>query len=531
MERAVKILIPEKFNKAGIAVLEDAGYEVTFKPDTTPEELVEMIPDYDALIVRSATTVTREAIEAGAKLKIIGRAGVGVDNIDREAATERGIIVCNAPLSNVVSAAEQTMALMLDVARNTAAASASMKDGKWDRSKFTGVELQDKTLGIFGTGHVGLLVAERAAAFGMKLIGYDPYCPPERAAHYGITLLDSVDDVCAQANFITLHMPKTPETTGMIGAKQLAEMPEGAIVLNVARGGLVDLDALADALESGHIAGAGIDVWEGEPVSDSPIHKLDNATITPHLGASTKEAQVRAATQIAEYVIAGLEGRTVTTAVNAARIPDDVMAQLGDFIPIAQRGGEILAQLVGGGIDKLKVIARGKIAAFDPTILGTAALAGGVTFDNDVPVNIINANYIAEQRGITVETAADSFSESYPSYIEMIASCGDERYSISVTRAIGSDMPRIIELMGLPVDFIPEKDIVILEYEDKPGQIGKIGTVFGDAGINVESMQIAKDAECPLVEVLINLNQPVPPNVRRTLEGALDIERIWYIDL
>jgi D-3-phosphoglycerate dehydrogenase len=527
----MKILIPEKFNKAGIALLEDAGYEVTFKPDTTPEELVEMIPEYDALIVRSATTVTREVIETGTKLKIIGRAGVGVDNIDRDAATERGVIVCNAPLSNVVSAAEQTMALMLACARNTVCATASMKNGKWDRSKFTGIELQDKTLGIFGTGHVGLLVAERAKAFGMKLIGYDPYCPPERAAHYGITLLDNIDDVCKQSNFITLHMPKTPETTGMIGAKQMAEMPEGGIILNVARGGLIDLDALADALENGHLGGAGVDVWEHEPVIDSPIHKFDNVAITPHLGASTKEAQTRAATQIAEYVIAGLEGKTVNTVVNSARIPADVMARVGEFMPVAQKTGEILAQLVGGGIDKVKVVARGKIADADPTVLGTAALAGIVSFGSEIPVNIINAGYIAEQRGLVIETGTDVLSESYPSYLEITAFANGEEYTVCATRALGYDMPRIIEMLGLPVDFVPEKDIVVIEYADKPGQIGKIGTVFGDAGINVESMQIAKAPEHPLVEVLLNLNQPVPANVRRALENAIDAERIWYIDL
>ena len=527
----MKILIPEKFNKAGIALLEDAGYEVTFKPDTTAAELVEMIPDYDALIVRSATTVTREVIEAGAKLKIIGRAGVGVDNIDRDAATERGIIVCNAPLSNVVSAAEQTMALMLSAARNTVRATASMKEGKWDRSKFTGIELQDKTLGIFGTGHVGLLVAERAAAFGMKLIGYDPYCPPERAAHYGITLYDDVDEVCKQSNFITLHMPKTPETTGMIGAKQMAEMPEGGIILNVARGGLVDLEALADALENGHLGGVGVDVWENEPVTDSPIHAFDNAVITPHLGASTKEAQTRAATQIAEYVIAGLEGKTVNTVVNSARIPADVMAKLGDFLPIAQKTGEILAQLVDGGIDKVSVTAHGKIADADPSVLGTAALAGIVSFGSEIPVNIINAGYIAEQRGVVVETATDPLSESYPSYLEIKAYSGGEEYTVASTIALGREMPRIINLLGLPVDFVPEKDIVVLEYEDKPGQIGKIGTILGDAGINVESMQIAKDSEHPLVEVLLNLNQEVPANVRRALESTVETERIWYIDL
>ena len=311
----MKVLIPEKFSQDGVAVLEQAGIDVTFKPDTTPEQLLDMIGDYDGLIVRSATTVTRAVIERGAKLKIIGRAGVGVDNIDREAATERGIIVCNAPFSNIVSAAEQTMALMLAVARNTAAADASMKGGAWNRSAFTGTELMDKTLGIFGTGHVGLLVAERAKAFGMQLIGYDPYCPAERAAEYGITLYDDIIEVCKRSNVITLHMPKTPETTNMIGAEQLAAMPQGAIVLNVARGGLIDLDALAAAIESGHIGGAGVDVWEHEPVSDSPLHGLERVVLTPHLGASTKEAQTRAATQIAEYVIAGLEGKDVQTAV------------------------------------------------------------------------------------------------------------------------------------------------------------------------------------------------------------------------
>lgn len=312
----MKVLIPEKFNPAGVAVLEEAGLEVTYRPETTAEELPTLIADYDALIVRSATTVTREVIEAGGKLKIIGRAGVGVDNIDREAATQQGVIVCNAPLANVISAAEQTMALMLAVARNTAAADASMKAGNWNRSAFTGTELNGKTLGIFGTGHVGLLVAERAAAFGMTLVGYDPYCPPERAAEYGIELLDDVLEVCKRSDVITLHMPKTPETTNMIAAEQLAALPQGAIVLNVARGGLVDLEALAEAIKSGHIGGAGIDVWEHEPVSDSPLHGLSNVVLAPHLGASTKEAQVRAATQTAEYIIAGLNGQPVPTSVN-----------------------------------------------------------------------------------------------------------------------------------------------------------------------------------------------------------------------
>ena len=527
----MKILIPEKFSQAGIDVLEQAGYEVDFKPKTTPEELVQIIGAYDALIVRSATTVTREVIEAGENLKVIGRAGVGVDNIDRDAATERGVIVCNAPLSNIVSAAEQTMALMLAVARNTAPATASMKAGKWDRSKFTGRELQDKTLGIFGTGNIGLLVAERAKAFGMKLIGYDPYCPAERAAHHGIELLDDINEVCRRSDFITLHMPKTKETTNMIGAEQLAAMPEGAIVLNVARGGLVDLEALADALESGHIGGAGVDVWENEPVTDSPIHKFDNVVLTPHLGASTKEAQTRAATQIAEYVMAGLEGKTVPTVVNSARIPDDVMQKLGKFIPVCQKAGEFAVQLLSSaGVERVKIVAHGQIADTDPAVLGTAALAGVCSVNSEIPVNIINAPHIAQQCEIAVETGTDPLSEVYPSFVEITVANGTEEATVCAALALGHEAPRIVEVLTYPVDFVPEKNVIIMEYVDRPGQLGKIGSTLGAAGINVESMQIAKDSR-PSVEVLMNVDQPIPAEVRKQLEENVAYDRAWYIEL
>lgn len=527
----MKVLIPEKFSQAGIDVLEAAGVEVTFKPDTTPEELVQMIGDYEGLIVRSATTVTREVVEAGTKLKVIGRAGVGVDNIDREAATERGVIVCNAPLSNVVSAAEQTMALMLATARNTAAATASMKDGKWDRSKFTGVELQGKTLGIFGTGHVGQLVAERAAAFGMNLIGYDPYCPAERAAHYGIELIDDIDEVCRRSNFITLHMPKTKETTGMINAERLAAMPKGAIVLNVARGGLVDLDALAEALESGHIGGAGIDVWENEPVSDSPVHKFNNVALTPHLGASTKEAQTRAATQIAEYVIAGLEGKTVPTVVNSARIPESVMQKIGDFVPLCQKGGEIVAQLLGGGgIDTISVKACGTISDTEPDVLGTAAVAGAISVNSELPVNIINARHMADDRDIVIETSTDPLSDIYPSCVEIVAKAGNNEGRICITKAMGRENPRIIEILGKPVEFVPEKYVTVMEYVDGPGRMGKLGTILGGAGISIENMQIASD-EGETAVVLMNVDQPIPNDIWEIMQSAVSSTHAWLLEL
>lgn len=525
----MKVLIPEKLAKEGIAVLEDAGAEVTFKPDTTPEELVEMIPDYDGLIVRSATTVTREVIEAGVKLKVIGRAGVGVDNIDSEAATERGIIVCNAPTSNVVSAAEQTMALMLAVARKTAIADASMKAGNWNRSKFTGVELQDKTLAVFGLGRVGCLVAERAKAFGMRIAGYDPYCPPERAASMGIELYTSIDELCKVGDFITVHMPKTKETTGMFGPDQYAIMKDGVILVNCARGGIMDIEAMAGYLESGKIGGAGIDVWEHEPVSDSPIHGFDNVVLAPHLGASTKEAQVRAATQIAEYVIAGMQGKTVNTVVNAARIPDEVMEHLRPYVAVAQQAADMAAQISASAISGIEVRAHGRIASEDPAVLGTAALAGIVQFGSEVPVNIINARYLAEQRGITVSTDVDPATESYPSYVEIVAHSAEGDVEVAAANAPGADM-RVISLLGYEVDFVPGKHVIIMQYVDGPGRMGKIGTVLGNAGVSIETMQIATNGT-DVATVFMNVDRAVSGRIQTDLKNIVDAKNSWFIEL
>lgn len=525
----MKVLIPEKLAKEGIAVLEEAGVDVTFKPDTTPEELVEMIPEYDGLIVRSATTVTREVIEAGTNLKVIGRAGVGVDNIDCTAATERGIIVCNAPTSNVVSAAEQTMALMLAVARKTAAADASMKAGNWNRSKFTGVELQDKTLAIFGLGRVGCLVAERAKAFGMKLAGYDPYCPPERAASMGIELYTDIDELCKVGDFITVHMPKTKETTGMFGPDQYAVMKDGVILVNCARGGIMDIEAMAGYLESGKIGGAGIDVWEHEPVSDSPIHGFDNTVLAPHLGASTKEAQVRAATQIAEYVIAGMQGKTVNTVVNTARIPNEVMERLRPYVAIAQKAADMAAQISTSAISKIDVKACGRISDEDPAVLGTAALAGVVQFGSEVPVNIINAGYLAQQRGVTVETATEPVSESYPSYVEVVAHSAEGEVEIAAANTPGADM-RIISALGYDVDFVPGKHVVIMQYVDGPGRMGKIGTVLGNAGISIETMQISTN-DTDIATVFMNVDREASGRIQTDLREAVSAQAAYFLEL
>lgn len=303
----MKVLIAEKLADEGVAAVRDAGYEADVIIGLSPEELIETIPAYDAIIVRSATKVTRAVIEAGSNLKVIGRAGVGIDNIDSEAAKERGIVVRNAPFANIVSAAEQTFALMLACARKTAQANASMHEGKWDRGKFSGVELYEKTLAIFGLGKIGSLVAERAKAFGMNLIAYDPWATPEHAAELGVTLYPEVDDLLPLADFITVHLPKTKETLGMFGAAEVAKMKDGVILVNAARGGIYQEAALAEGLDSGKIYAVGIDVYESEPPVDYPLIPYEQVTLTPHLGATTKEAQLRAGTQIAEYVVEELD--------------------------------------------------------------------------------------------------------------------------------------------------------------------------------------------------------------------------------
>ena len=324
-----KVLVADRIAKEGIDVLRDKGYDVDVKLDLTEDELAAQIAPYDAIVVRSATPVTRRVIEAAENLKIIGRAGVGVDTIDLDAATERGVIVCNAPTSNIMSAAEHTMALMLACARQLPQANASMHEGKWERSKFLGKELYEKTLAIFGLGRIGGLVAERARAFGMHLVGYDPYCSPERAEQLGVALYDNMEELLPLADFITVHLPKTDETIGMFGPEQYAAMKDGVILVNVARGGIYNIDSLADFLAAGKIGAAGIDVFEDEPCTQSPLHEFPNAILTPHLGAYTYEAQRRAGVQIADYIAAGLEGSVVPTALNMAPVPPEVMDAVG----------------------------------------------------------------------------------------------------------------------------------------------------------------------------------------------------------
>lgn len=523
-----KVLISEKLAEAGIEVLRKKGYEVDVKLELTPEQLIETIPAYDALIVRSATQVTHEVIEAGTNLRIIGRAGVGVDNVDVEAATERGVIVCNAPTSNVVSAAEQTMALMLACARKTPQAYISMKAGKWERGKFTGTELFEKTLAICGLGRIGGLVAERARAFDMKLIGYDPYCSPERAEQLGVTLYDTVEELLPLADFITVHLPKTKETIGMFGPEQYSKMKDGVILVNTARGGIYNVASLADFVAAGKIGAVGIDVYEKEPCTESPLHEFDNVILTPHLGASTKEAQERAGTQIAEYVAAGLEGSIVSTAVNMAPVPPEVMDQVGPYVPACQMMGALLAQ-IGPGVPKnLKITAAGSLADVDSSLLVAGSLGGLLSPDDVTSITPVNAASMASRNGVKVETQSRPNALEYTSLIELNA----DGLEVGCTLSEPSQTPRIVSLLDYQIDITPDAYSLVFEYEDRPGQIGILGTVLGNAGINITTMQVGmKPEDKSKALVYLNVETEVSDEVLDQLREALQIDAAWHIKL
>ena len=522
-----KVFVADRIAKEGIDVLRDKGYDVDVKLDLTEDELANVIAPYDAIIVRSATPVTRRVIGAADNLKIIGRAGVGVDTIDLDAATERGVIVCNAPTSNIMSAAEHTMALMLAVARQLPQANASMHEGKWERSKFLGKELYEKTLAIFGLGRIGGLVAERARAFGMKIIGHDPYCSPERADQLGVELFERVEDVLARADFITVHLPKTPETIGMFGPEEFAAMKDGVVLVNAARGGIYNMKSLADFVAAGKIFAAGIDMFEEEPCTDSPLHEFDNVLLTPHLGASTHEAQVRAGVQIAEYVSSGLEGSIVPTALNMALVPPEMMDAVGPYVPACQMMGRILAQILGCIPKTLRIEAAGTIANVDASILVAGALDGILAYRRAGSVTPVNVDSVANRHGIKVDAASIADADEYASAVKVVA----DGVEVGATLFGSMQRPRIMSLLDYKIDIAPAKQSLVFEYVDAPGRIGAIGTVLGEAGVNITTMQIGTKPTERTALVYMNVEGDVSDKVLEKLNGALEFKNVWAFNL
>ncbi len=533
-----RVLVKEKIGDSGVELLRE-HFDVDLGLDWSDEELAERIGGYEGIVIRSATKMTAELIERASALKAIGRAGVGVDNVDVVAATRRGIVVANAPESNVVTAAEHTMALLLALARNVPQAYASLIAGKWERSKFSGVELYEKTLGILGFGRIGQLVAQRARGFGMRVLAFDPFVSAERYRELGVEKADGPGDIYAQADFITVHLPKTPETEGFVDADAFAAMRPGARILNVARGGLIDEAALKDALDAGTLAGAALDVFPSEPVTEHPLFGYPNVVVTPHLGASTAEATDRAGYQSAEQVVAALTGGVVSTAVNIPAIGAEDMETLGPFLPLATQLGRLAMALAeGSSVERIEAAFLGRIAEFDTRLLGLAVIVGALQGRTEEQVNLVNAPTMAQQRGIVFEAKSVSEAQDFNELIRVTVIAGGERVAVAGTGMGPNQLPHLVEVQGrrLTIELAPH--VTVFRYEDLPGMIGRVGTIFGAHGINISSAAVGHSPDgradgdgAPHAAMVVTTDALVPAGVLSEIIASEGFDSGWSVEL
>jgi D-3-phosphoglycerate dehydrogenase len=513
------VLLAEKLAPSAVALLGD-DVEIRHVDGTDRPALLAAIADADALLVRSATKVDAEALAASTRLKVVARAGVGLDNVDVPAATARGVMVVNAPTSNIVSAAEHAVALLLATARHIAAADATLRQGQWKRSSFTGVELNGKTVGIVGLGKIGQLVAQRLAAFGVDLIAYDPYVAPARAAQLGIELTD-LEDLLRRADVISIHLPKTPDTLGLIGKDQLAITKKGVLIVNAARGGLVDEDALAEAVRSGHVGGAGIDVYVTEPTTSSPLFELPQVVVTPHLGASTDEAQDRAGTDVARSVKLALAGEFVPDAVNV-QVGGVVGEEVRPWLPLVQKLGTVLYALAGRVPTTVTVDVAGELAAEDVSVLQLAALRGVFTNVVEDQVTFVNTPALAAERGVDVELTTAPESENHRSVVQLRAAMPDgESITVSGTLTGRAQVEKLVEVNGRHFDLRAEGEVLLLEYPDRPGVMGRVGTLLGEAAVNIEAAQISQTTDHQEAIMLLRVDRPVDPAVLEPIGASV----------
>ncbi len=531
-----RVLVKEKIGDSGVKLLEQ-HFDVEIGTDWDDTQLAERIGEYDGILIRSATKMTAELIEKADRLRVIGRAGVGVDNVDVPAATKRGIVVANAPESNVVTAAEHTMAMLLALARNIPRAHASLISGKWERSKFSGVELYEKTLGVLGFGRIGQLVAHRARGFGMRVVAFDPFVSAERFRELGAEKAERPEDIYAQADFITIHLPKTPDTEGFLNDEAFAKMRDGVRVLNVARGGLVDEAALERALDSGKVAGAALDVFPTEPMTESPLFGRDDVVVTPHLGASTAEATDRAGYQSAEQVVAALDGGVVATAVNIPAIAAEDMEVLGPFLPMATKLGRLAMSIAeGSSVERIEAAFFGRIADFDTRLLGLAVIVGALQGRTEEQVNLVNAPTMAQQRGIVFEEKAVSEAEDYNELIRVTVVAGGERVAVAGTGIGPHQVPHLVEVQGRRLTIELERYVTVFRYDDLPGMIGRVGTIFGKHGINISSAAVGHTpngdgAEQRRAAMVVTTDAPVEQEVVAEIIASGGFSDGWAVDL
>jgi len=524
----MKVLVAEAVAREGVGLLA-AQHEVDERIGCSRDELAAILPDYDALIVRSQVQVDAELIAAGTRLVVIGRAGVGVDNVDLDAATRAGITVVNAPTGNTIAAAEHTLALLYGVARKTAAADASVRRGEWKRAQFTGRELRGRTLGIIGLGKIGQAIADRARAMEMVVVAVDPFVTAEQAAHHGVELVDQ-DTLLARADVVTVHVPLTRATRGLIGREAIAKLKPGSIVLNVARGGIVDEAAVAEALDSGHLGGAGIDVFEQEPPTGSPLLGAPNTLLTPHLGASTEEAQVLVSEEVAAQVLEVLAGRSARYAVNAPLLTPETARAIAPYLPLAEILGRFFAQFSRGGVSTLTLEIAGDLAEHDASPLIAAMLRGLLETTTTERVNLVNAGALAKARGITVVERKTPDAGAYAARLTLSADDGDGR-QLAVSGTVAGGEPRITGLGDYRLDMEPADVMLITRHTDKPGMVGRIGAMLGEADVNISAMHLARSRPREDALMILALDDDISPAVEDAIRAQDAVLDLWAIRL
>ncbi len=524
----MKVLVVEPIAAEGIARLR-AEHEVDERPGIARDELCAILPEYDALVVRSQVQVDRDVIAAaGSRLQVIGRAGVGVDNVDLDAATAAGITVVNAPTGNTIAAAEHTLALLSGVARRIAAADASVRRGEWKRAQFTGLELRGRTLGIVGLGKIGQAIAVRAVAMEMLVLASDPFVTAEQAALHGVELV-SFDTLVERSDVITVHVPLTRATRGLIGRDQIARMKPGTIVLNVARGGILDEAAVAEGLASGQLGGAGIDVFEAEPPVGSPLLDAPNTLLTPHLGASTAEAQVLVAEEVADQVLDVLAGRSARYAVNAPLLTPETARAIAPYLPLAELLGRFFAQFAHGGVRTITLDISGELAAVDASPLTAAVLRGLIETSTTQRVNLVNAAALAKARGITVVERKNPDAGAFAAQLSLSGESGGRSTTVAGTVAAGE--VRLTRLNEYRLDIEPTDVMLITHHRDRPGMIGRIGETLGAADVNISAMHVGRSAPRADALMILALDDDVPPEVEEAIRSQESVVELWTIRL
>lgn len=523
----MKVLVSDDLSERGVEILKKGGLTVDVKTKLSPEELIKEIGRYEGLVIRSTTKVAADLIEAAKKLKVIGRAGSGLDNVDLPAATKKGIVVMNTPGGNTITTAEHAIALMFALARHIPQANASVKAGKWEKKKFMGTEVYNKTLGVIGIGSIGSQVVKKAKGLGMNVLAFDPYLSPERARDMGAKLVD-LSELFRRSDFITIHAPFTEETKNLIDAKAIEQMKDGVRIINTARGGIVNEKDLYDALLKGKVAGAAFDVFEKEPPGDSSLLGLDNFICTPHLGASTAEAQENVAISIAEQIVDYLIKGVASNAVNIPSIPPELLVKIQPYTLLAERLGSLLCQLYEGRLERISIEYRGEVSDYDVTPITVSLLKGLLTPILGDSVNFVNAPLIAKDRKIEVMESKCREVENYISLITLTAESGKKRGAISGTLYNRRD-PRIVEIDGFSIEAIPEGVMLILENIDKPGVIGGIGTLLGDNGINIARMAFGREKPGGKAISVIGIDTPATAEILskiKKLPNVLSVKQV-----